>query len=456
MVVAVRTEQERRLNGRPQTSEYGSALETSTVVRQLHKTTRNLANVVGGEMLLRIANLGVAVLIGRVYGVSVLGTYATVLAIATLAERVADNGLEMTAIVEVSRNPALLARTAAALRFDKIILSAAAMCLLAILAWRLGLSRGEWAISAVLTLRTFLYSFCRLNAGMLKALDKTKQIARIQAVHCAFLVLCLSSVSLLRQSLLVLLVCLLLAQAVEYVLSSITLRTLGARSSPISFSLCWGLVRRSTPIGLTYTLSTLMLRGDVLILSLIASATVVGAFAAANTGLIMIYVVAWLFGGVLLSDLGSLLRNHQAFDSHFRQCLRAIVLISVPITTVGILFARITIVELFGKNFAVAGVPGALMMISLPFIFLNAAFLSRLIARSRARIAMAVYGCTAILSLLLNYFLGRWYGAAGVACSIAIREALMVLAFLYFWKLPSQPEQVVAIGNPKLATLWNT
>ena len=456
MVLGLNVGQERFLADEGKTAETASALETTTAVHHLRKTMNNLVNVIGGEMLLRLANLGVAVLIGRIYGVAILGTYATVLAIATLAERIADNGLEMTGIVEVSRDPKSLGPTATALRFNKSILSAAAMVFLAILAWILGLSRTQWTISFILTLRTFLYSFCRLNAGMLKARNQTKQLARIQAVHCALLMFCLISVFLYRQSLLILLLCLLLAQAVEYFRGSLALRNLGAHSSSVSPSLCWRLLRRSTPIGLTYTLSTLMLRGDVLILSLIASASVVGTFAAPSTGLIVIYVIAWLFGGVLLADLGGLSRNHQAFDLHFRHCLHAIVFITVPVATAGTLLAPVVLVELFGKNFAAARVPCALMMVSLPFIFLNAAFLSRLVSRHRTLIAVAIYACTAILSLLLNYFLGRCYGAAGVACSIALREALMVLAFLCFWKLPSPSQQVAAVANPELATLWNT
>jgi O-antigen/teichoic acid export membrane protein len=137
----------------------------------------NRANVIGDEMLLRVANLG---------------TYATVLAIATLAERIADNGVETTAIVEVSHHPDHSAQTAAALRYDKALLFATALGILAIVAAIVWPTHSQWLISSILTLRTFSYSFCRLNTGMLKALDKSTQIARIQALHCGLLFICLA------------------------------------------------------------------------------------------------------------------------------------------------------------------------------------------------------------------------------------------------------------------------
>jgi O-antigen/teichoic acid export membrane protein len=427
-------------------------------VSQIRRTINNLANVIGGELLLRIANAFVAVLIGRVYGVVMLGAYAAILAVATLAERVADNGLELTGIAEVSRTPKNLSRFATALYIDKTVLSVLAIGVLAIIGNVAGLSSSRWFIAAVLTIRTFVYSYCRLNAGLLKALDKTKPIVLAQALHFALLTACVLAILLRKQSLSVLLLCLLATQFLEFALTISALRRLGFGVSAVSPAFCWQLLRQSTPVGAIYTLSTLMLRGDVVVLSVIASAGVVGTFAAADTGLVMIYVIAWLFSGILLSDLGSLSGNREAFHVHFRNCLHGIILLTIPLAAIAAIFARTAILSVFGPTFSAAAVPGAIMMLALPFIFLNAAFLSRTIARNASRIPLGIYGFTAVLSLLLNYFLGRWQGAAGVACSILIREAAMTLLFLRLWNLPERPAESVAAlkTNTELAVLLNT
>jgi O-antigen/teichoic acid export membrane protein len=185
---------------------------------------------------------------------------------------------------------------------------------------------------------------------------------------------------------------------------------------------------------------------------------VVGTFAAADTGLVMIYVIAWLFSGVLLSELGRHARNSNALNFHFRKILRTVMFVSIPLAAAGVLFARFAVIAIFGKNFAGAGFIAAIMILALPLIFLNAAFLSRLIAKNAARVAMFIYLPAAIVSLLLNYFLGRYYGAAGVAVSIVLREAVISLVFLGFWHLPARPAESLLTVNSRsdVASLLNT
>jgi len=366
--------------------------------------------------------------------------------------------LELTGIAEVSRDPHGLGVIATALYLDKAVLSFAALALLAIAAIALGIPGGQWSIAIILVARTFLYSYCRLNAGLLKALDRTAYIIRIQTTHFFILTACVLTIYSRKSSLVALLFCLLAGQFVEFIFASGVLRRLGLRFRSVPFSLCWSLLCRSTSVGMTYTFSTLMLRGDVVVLSLIASTTVVGAFAAADTGLAMIYVVAWLFSGILLSDLGRLSQNRLAFDAHVRECLRGVIAFGIPAAVIASFLARFGILLVFGRSFAAAALPGAVMMAALPFIFLNAAFLSRAIARNAGHCALAIYGAGALLSLLLNYVLGRWQGATGVAASIVIREAAITLAFVCFWNLPERsPQATVAFkSSPEFAGMLNS
>ncbi len=398
-------------------------------------------NVIGGEMLLRFANVGVAILIGRVYGAAVLGSYASVIAVATVAERLADNGLEMAGIAEASKNPADVGRLTSALYINKTALSIVAIVVLAGLGFIAALSRANWMIAGILTLRTFLYSYCRLHAGLLKALDKTAELARIQSVHSALLLGGTVLVYLRSQSLTTLLLWLLAAQSFEYLLSLRVLNRYSVRATKVSPQFCWSLLHRSTPVGLTYSLSTLMLRGDVLVLSLLASASVVGIFVAAATGLVMVYVVAWLFSGVLLADLGRLEHDQGEFDLHFRKCIVGICGVTVPLAIAASFFVPPVIRLVFGGSFALAGVPGAVMAVAVPFIILNAAYLSRAIARNAAHACLTIYGAGTIVSLALNFLLGHWYGATGIAGAIVIREAAMTTAFFWVGDFPVSSER---------------
>ena len=399
---------------------------------QIRTTLASSFHVIGGESLLRLANVGAAVLIGRLYGAATLGLCATILAVATIAERLADNGLEMTGIAEISQQPKLLNPFATALYVDKLVLSSIAAAILLPIALLVGLSPFQWSIALLFCLRSFLYSFSRLHAGFLKAIGRTNQIARIQSLHFALLLLGLSAAYAARLPLLSLLLMLVAAQSVEFLLSLLALRRLGARATSVCSSFCRQLFCRSSMVGAVYSLSTVMLRGDVLVLSLLASTAVVGAFAAANSALVMVYVVAWLFSGILLADLGRLSSDQRSFDAHFRRCLVALFLFSVPSSALAALLAPEVIQIIFGNSFASAVLPAAIMMLAVPFILVNAAFLARAVARDAVQTTFAIYSGATVLSLVLNFLLGRIHGAAGVATSIVLREAAMTFAFVRF------------------------
>jgi O-antigen/teichoic acid export membrane protein len=411
-------------------------------VIQIRTTLASSFHVIGGESLLRLANVGAAVLIGRLYGAATLGLCATILAVATIAERLADNGLEMTGIAEISQQPKLLNPFATALYVDKLVLSSIAAAILLPIALLVGLSPFQWSIALLFCLRSFLYSFSRLHAGFLKAIGRTNQIARIQSLHFALLLLGLSAAYAARLPLLSLLLMLVAAQSVEFLLSLLALRRLGARATSVCSSFCRQLFCRSSMVGAVYSLSTVMLRGDVLVLSLLASTAVVGAFAAANSALVMVYVVAWLFSGILLADLGRLSSDQRSFDAHFRRCLVALFLFSVPSSALAALLAPEVIQIIFGNSFASAVLPAAIMMLAVPFILVNAAFLARAIARDAVQTSFAIYSGAALLSLVLNFLLGRIYGAAGVATSIVLREAAMTFAFVRFRESPTAARPV--------------
>ncbi len=395
-------------------------------------------NVISGELLLRLANVGVAVLIGRVYGASVLGIYAAIIASATLAERLSDNGLELAGIAEVSKEPVHAGRIIIALYIDKTILSSVAILAVVGVASLAKLSPASWMIGVILTARTFLYSYCRLQAGLLKALEKTGDLLAIQCAHFALLMSGLLLIYFRGQRLVTLLLCLLAAQTFEFVAGAVLLATYGVRPARVDIKLCRNLLYRSTPIGLTYTFSTLMLRGDVLVLSLLVPVAILGSFVAADTGLVIVYVVAWLFSGVLLADLGRLAGNRELFDTYFRRCVTVLSQIAIPLSVVSVFLIPTAIHTLFGKDFTTAGRPGAIMAAAIPFIFLNAAYLSRAVARNESKVCLTIYGVTATLSLALNWILSSRYGVMGLACSIVIREALMTVAFASLGKLSTK------------------
>jgi O-antigen/teichoic acid export membrane protein len=274
-----------------------------------------------------------------------------------------------------------------------------------------------------------LYSYCQLHAGALKALDRMPAIGTIQFIHCCLL---LSGVGLtLRYSwtIYALLVWLLVCQSVEFVLSGWFLLRFNTRPQWAPLAACWRMLHRSTPMGITYSTAALILRADVIILSALVSSKEVGYFAAANIPLVMIYVVSWLLGGVVLPKMVSYSSDLNALQAYSNRWIRFLMVTTVPccllLVWAGPPVARL----LYGSEFASTGTLAAIMVLAVPFILSNSIYLGRAIAMGAKSTYVGTYLGTGVLTIALDYGLGHFYGAAGIAVAIVIREIAMFAGF---------------------------
>jgi Na+-driven multidrug efflux pump len=71
------------------------------------------------------------------------------------------------------------------------------------------------------------------------------------------------------------------------------------------------------------------------------------------------------------------------------------------------------------------------MVLAIPFIFLNAVYLSRAIALGSARTYLGIYLGTAVFAVPLDIAMARAYGGMGIAIAIVLREIVMFSAFFF-------------------------
>ncbi|MBZ5706795.1 MAG: oligosaccharide flippase family protein [Acidobacteriia bacterium] len=414
----------------------------------MRRTAINLISVIGGEVLLRGANFAAVVVVARLYGATVLGIYATVLAFATVAVMVADNGLQVSSITEVARRPGELGATLGQLYSLKTLLFLAMAMILGTLGLFMDFTAATWLIGAFITLRTMLYSYCQLHAGALKALDRMPAIGTIQFIHCCLLLSGVGLTLLYSWTIYALLAWLLACQSFEFVLSGWFLLRFNARPKWAPLSACWRMLHRSTPIGITYSTAALILRADVIILSTLASSKEVGYFAAANIPLVMIYVVSWLLGGVALPKMVSYSSDLSVLQAYVKRWLLFLMVTTVPCSLV-LAWASPSVVRLlYGTEFASTGRLATMMVLAVPFILSNSICLGRAIALGTRSVYVGTYVGTGVLALVLDYCLGHLYGAAGIAVAIVIREIFMFAVFTVLGIQPTRSaDRSLSLGN---------
>ena len=118
--------------------------------------------------------------------------------------------------------------------------------------------------------------------------------------------------------------------------------------------------------------------------------------------------------------------------SYVRKWVWLVLITSVPAALLAAWIAPVLVPLLFGKAFASAASSAAIMALAVPFILLNAVLLSRSIARGATFEYLGIFIGVGLLSLMLDFILGKAYGANGIAWAIVIREMIMCVAFAAF------------------------
>jgi len=218
-------------------------------------------------------------------------------------------------------------------------------------------------------------------------------------------------------------------QTLEFILELAVLWRAGLRPARVSLRECYALLRGFTGVGMTFNIANGILRLDVIILSLIASAVAVGSFAAAQTAIIIIYAISWLFGSVLLPEMTRLVHDHGALGTYVRHWARLIAVSVIPCTVVGVLAGPFVLRALFGPSFAASGRLLSIVLLAAPFILWNSLYVNHAFALNRPRTYLGMYIFTLILTVALDFGLGYSWAATGVAVAVVVREAVMTCGF---------------------------
>ena len=192
---------------------------------------------------------------------------------------------------------------------------------------------------------------------------------------------------------------------------------------------CWRLLHGSTAVGIAVTLSTVIPRLDVIVLSLIAGAAMAGVFAAAQTGVVIVYLLSSLLASVLFPQMTRLVRTPE----ELRQYVRHWTMISVGVMVPGSLFAIAIgpslVWTLFGHAFEASGGLLSIMLIAAPLIVLNALNLHHAFALNQVRSYLGIYIGATVAAVFLDAVLANKFGASGIAVAVVIRECLVFAGF---------------------------
>ena len=379
--------------------------------------------------MLRIANFVAAIVIARIGGAAMFGIYATALAYATVASMIADNGLGITTVRRIGSSPDRLNELFTQYVLSKTILFIPMVVVLAVVGVISHPGTLEWVIGALIVLRTILQGFCQVQITLLKAIDRMQAISSIQAIHFFVLLVALWGCYVRWRSVSVVVATLVVAQLLELALEAAWIRRLGVKIVRIHCRDCWRLMHGSTAVGVTMSLSTAIIRLDVIVLSLIAGTTAAGVFAAAQTVFVIVYLLSNLLTSVLFPQMARLAHTPRELQQYVRHWFRIILGVMVPGTALAIVVGPSLMRAVFGESFHASGNVLAILLVAAPPMVLNALYLHRTFALNLIKTYLGVYIGATLVALLLDAVLASSLGTVGIAIAVVLREYLVLAAF---------------------------
>lgn len=405
----------------------------------MKKTLLNLVSVLGGEAMIRLANFAAALVIARVHGASVLGLYATCLAVITIAVTFADNGLQTAAITELTSLSSKAEQKLGELYLAKIILTVIVMVLLFAVGVHQHFDRFVWMIAVLVAVRTVVQSYSQLQMAILKSQGRMHGIGLIQGAHALILIAGIGVAITRGWPVSMLLGWLVFGQCLEAALATASVFRTGIRARWPGAASSLALVLRSTPFGLMSAFANLIARLDTIILSTLVALPELGQFSAADTLLLIVYVASWLFGSVVLPEMVQRASLPILLREFVNKWVRLISLAVIPSALLAFWLAPKLAVSFYGQAFAPAGAIISVMMIACPLIFLNSLYANLAIAIGLRALCLRVFAATTIVTIGLNYFFGRAFGPIGIAAAIVVREFVMLAGFwMLSLRLPAE------------------
>jgi O-antigen/teichoic acid export membrane protein len=393
---------------------------------------RSLALRATSEAISKLGGIVLLLVSARVLGVERFGVFALAWATGWLLSLVADMGLHMLtarrAASESDHSSALAGATLAA----KALWSGAAGLLLLVAAW--GLFDGEHAyVVLAVGFGLLSLSFVDLVQHLYRGRGRFDRDAALQ-VGARLALLALGLVGLLADDLRGLSTGILIAGGASALASGAlfvadcgrpTLAPQPARSLRATLA-------EALPIGLGALVSVLAFRIDVYIIEALRDEASVGLYSSAYK----LFEASQAFPAVLMTVVFPRLAagTGVASETLRRRSIVVLVLAGLAVATVGGGLAPAWIDVLYGRAFAEAATPLAVLCLAAPIMFVNYFLTQDLIARGRARAFLGGAALALLVNVVSNLALIPRYGTTGAAvATIASELALSVACLAALW-----------------------
>lgn len=201
-----------------------------------------------------------------------------------------------------------------------------------------------------------------------------------------------------------------------------------------NWQLCQKIIRASLPIAISSFMISIYYSMDTVMLGFIRTEEEVGWYTAAYKFLTVATVPLNIIVQAFMPTLSNAYGNQVLMKQRATILAKALLIIGVPISATGIVFAPEFIKLLYGSSYLAASSALMLLMANVFLIYFNTVYGNPLVAWDQQKNQMYVIVAGGVANVILNFLLIPNYGIEGAAFATLLSEAIVLIgqSFLHF------------------------
>jgi len=373
------------------------------------------------------------ILLGRYLGIEKYGVFATALAIAAIAEMIADFGLRDLCLRDISRDLNKTSKYLGNLFTWKIFVALAVFFVFWIVIDLLGYKPEEQRVIYIMVIASLAKSIKYTLRLFLQAHDRFDLDAILETGEKAILFVIGLGVLIIWRDLYVFAIAFCLVRILGFVAIVIILHRRVAVVRPLfDFRFSRDLQKKAIPFGLFTVVFVVLSYIDSIMLSRMCGFKEAGLYNAAFRIFEGVTILPTIFFMVMLPKLSGLaVTDKKAHHELASRAVKYMFLLAAPITVLGIIYAPVLITvysSKFHEAFIVLRILFLGILFQFPIWMLNALLIS--INQQKVMLACAVTGLVG--NVILNVYAIPRFGYNGAAVATVATEVIMFTAILTY------------------------
>ncbi|MFC1617989.1 flippase [Patescibacteria group bacterium] len=389
-----------------------------------------------GKIISTALGLVSVALITRHLGAEGYGMYATAISFVAIFSIIADLGLYIYVVREISQKKANSDHIVSNVFTLRILSSAVLLTIAPLTALLFPYDPIIWWAILLATLSFFFISLNQVLIGVFQRRFDTKMVAVAEIVGRCVLVGAIVLVVALDLGLLAIVICVALGSFANFLTVFLSAR----RHVKIKLAFDWPfwkqILKVTWPIAISVVLNTIYFRVDTIFLSIMQSERDVGLYNEAYKILEVSIAFPAMFAGLLMPILSqTAFKSWDKFKTVIRKGFDYMIIAALPIVVVGIILAKPIVVFIGGPEFADAAPILQILVIAVASIFVGNLFANAVVAINKQRQMVWAYLATAALAVILNWLLIPKFSYFGAAWGTVATEILIAaLSIWMVWK----------------------